>query len=120
MTPLNRHGARLNYPEVTRILVDEEEVRRTVARLAGEINAYYRDLQAELLVVGLLRGSFIFMADLVRQIDPGARVSTLAWQQPTDEGPQGDCFRACVVEVGIWGVKVLLWPDQDLLVHRGV
>jgi hypothetical protein len=35
----------LNYPEVTRILVDEEEVRRTVARLAGEINASYRDLQ---------------------------------------------------------------------------
>lgn len=54
--------------KITKILVSEEEVRQTVARLGIEINEHYRGIQKELMVIGLLRGSFIFMADLVRQI----------------------------------------------------
>ncbi len=54
--------------EITKILVSEEEVKKTVQRIGAEINAYYGQLDRELIVVGLLRGSFIFMADLVRQI----------------------------------------------------
>jgi hypoxanthine phosphoribosyltransferase len=53
---------------ITKILVSEEEVRETVARLGSDITAYYRGIEKELMVIGLLRGSFIFMADLVRQI----------------------------------------------------
>lgn len=54
--------------EITKILVSEEEVQNTVQRLGAEITAHYGELERELIVVGLLRGSFIFMADLVRQI----------------------------------------------------
>ncbi|TKB24250.1 hypoxanthine phosphoribosyltransferase [Desulfopila sp. IMCC35006] len=54
--------------EITKILVSEEEIKKTVQRLGAEINAHYGQLDRELIVVGLLRGSFIFMADLVRQI----------------------------------------------------
>jgi hypoxanthine phosphoribosyltransferase len=54
--------------KITRVLISEEEVRDTVARLGAEITAYYREIHKELMVIGLLRGSFIFMADLVRQI----------------------------------------------------
>ena len=53
---------------ITKILVSEEEVRNTVQRLGAEITAHYGQLDRELIVIGLLRGSFIFMADLVRQI----------------------------------------------------
>jgi hypoxanthine phosphoribosyltransferase len=53
---------------ITKILVSEEEVRAIVARLGAEITAQYQGIQKELMVIGLLRGSFIFMADLVRQI----------------------------------------------------
>ena len=53
---------------ITKILVSEEEVHHTVQRLGAEITAHYGQLERELIVVGLLRGSFIFMADLVRQI----------------------------------------------------
>lgn len=53
---------------ISKILVSEEEVRKTVARLGAEITAHYGQLDQELIVIGLLRGSFIFMADLVRQI----------------------------------------------------
>lgn len=36
-------------------------------RLAGEINRDYRDKQP--LLIGVLKGSFVFMADLIRQLD---------------------------------------------------
>lgn len=54
--------------EITKVLVSEEEVKQTVKRLGEEITNHYGQLEKELIVIGLLRGSFIFMADLVRQI----------------------------------------------------
>jgi hypoxanthine phosphoribosyltransferase len=56
-------------PEITKILVSEKEIKEIVARLGAEITAHYGELEKELMVIGLLRGSFIFMADLIREID---------------------------------------------------
>ena len=50
----------------TRVVFDADAIARRVAELGREIAEHYAD--GELLVVGLLKGSFIFMADLVRQI----------------------------------------------------
>jgi hypoxanthine phosphoribosyltransferase len=58
----------LKVHEITKILVSEDDVQKTVQRLGAEITAHYAQLDRELMVIGLLRGSFIFMADLVRQI----------------------------------------------------
>ena len=58
----------MKIQEITQILVSEEEINKTVQRLGAEITACYGQLDRELIVIGLLRGSFIFMADLVRQI----------------------------------------------------
>ena len=49
-------------------LVSKEEIAEIVARLGREITDHYKDSDKELIVIGLLRGSFIFMADLVREI----------------------------------------------------
>jgi len=53
---------------IQEILITEEEIRKTVERLGAEITAHYQKIERELVVIGLLRGSFIFMADLVREI----------------------------------------------------
>ena len=54
---------------IERVLVTEEEIQSIVAGLGAEITGYYEGQeQVNLIVVGLLRGSFIFMADLVRHI----------------------------------------------------
>ena len=48
-------------------LISREEVQQRIAELAQEINHYYQHHNSkQLVVVGLLRGSFMFMADLVR------------------------------------------------------
>jgi len=53
---------------ITRILITEDEIKATVERLGAEITACYKGIAGELVVIGLLRGSFVFMADLIRQI----------------------------------------------------
>ncbi len=53
---------------IGKVLISKEEIKEIVDRLGREITACYKDSDKELIVVGLLRGSFIFMADLVREI----------------------------------------------------
>lgn len=48
------------------LLYTQERIATEVARLAKEINHDYAD--REILVVGILKGSFLFIADLVRKI----------------------------------------------------
>lgn len=51
------------------ILISEQDVRSRIQELGKEITQYYQHKQVnKLIVVGLLRGSFMFMADLVREI----------------------------------------------------
>ena len=47
-------------------MYDEAEIARRVRELGAEITDGYPD--GQLLVLGLLKGSFIFLSDLVRQI----------------------------------------------------
>ena len=49
-------------------LISEAEIAERLDALAAEINETFADTR-KLVVVGLLRGSFIFIADLVRKLD---------------------------------------------------
>src|ERR1700674_1672708 len=57
---------RLSGRVVKRIAFDEASIARRVAELGRGITAAYPN--GDLLVLGLLKGSFIFLSDLVRQI----------------------------------------------------
>lgn len=61
--------------KLARIVYDAETIARRVAELGAEITAAYRD--GELLVLGLLKGSFIFLSDLVRRIERPLQVDFL-------------------------------------------
>jgi hypoxanthine phosphoribosyltransferase len=50
-----------------RVIYSEEQIARRVAEMGREIDAAYPSGE-ELLALGLLKGSFMFLADLVRQI----------------------------------------------------
>ncbi len=55
-----------SQPELS-ILVTSQEIKDTVNRLAGELNRDYQGKQP--LLLGVLKGSFMFMADLIRLLD---------------------------------------------------
>lgn len=57
---------RLLGRSVKRVAFDEATIARRVRELGAEITQAYPD--GELLVLGLLKGSFVFLADLVREI----------------------------------------------------
>ena len=49
-----------------KLLITKDEIRQAVAKLAGDIR---RDYQGkEPLLIGILKGSFVFMADLAREL----------------------------------------------------
>lgn len=49
-------------------LIPESEIQARIRALADEISEHYQDSDG-LVLVGLLRGSFVFLADLCRAID---------------------------------------------------
>ncbi len=54
--------------DVAKILISESEIQARVAELGREINAAYTD-DDRLLLVCVLKGAFMFLADLVRHLD---------------------------------------------------
>ena len=62
--------------EVKSVLVSEEEIRKSVIETGKEISEKYKG--KKLLVVGILKGSFVFMADLVREITIPCEIDFMA------------------------------------------
>lgn len=55
-------------------MLSEQDIQKRVRELGQQISDHYQNSQNELVLVGLLRGSFIFMADLSRAITVGHEV----------------------------------------------
>jgi hypoxanthine phosphoribosyltransferase len=58
-----------------KILLTSEQLAEGVARLAREINGHYH--QQPLVIVGVMTGSLVLVADLIRQLDMPLRVGVV-------------------------------------------
>ncbi|MBO5110677.1 MAG: hypoxanthine phosphoribosyltransferase [Clostridia bacterium] len=56
------------HNDVERILIDEKELDAINARIAAEIDRDYADTDRKLVLIGILKGSVVFMADLMKKI----------------------------------------------------
>lgn len=54
--------------DIERILVSEKEIEETVTRIAAEIDRDYGDSERSLLLLAILKGSVVFMGDLMKKI----------------------------------------------------
>lgn len=61
----NQHGS-------LEVLIDEENLRNAVETLAKSVNAKFPS--GELIVIAILKGSFIFASDLVRRLTADVRI----------------------------------------------
>lgn len=70
-------GGEVSGYRLGRTVLTEEQIGRRVDELAGEITADYggRD---NLLLLGILKGAFIFMSDLARRIDLPVTIDFMA------------------------------------------
>ena len=55
--------------DILKVLVDEETITKTVRRLADEINTVYRGNSKRLILLGILKGSVVFMGDLMKYVE---------------------------------------------------
>src|SRR5687768_9726029 len=55
------------HRDIEKILITADEIQDKIRELAKQITEDYRD--KDLLLVGVLKGAFVFMSDLAREID---------------------------------------------------
>lgn len=94
------------------VLISEDEIQQRVAEMANRISADYRG--HSLTVVGVLKGSFIFIADLIRNLDPAILVE-VEFMTVTSYGngvvSSGQLRIERDVETSLSGKNVLLVED---------
>ncbi|MGD8760596.1 MAG: phosphoribosyltransferase family protein, partial [Anaerolineales bacterium] len=65
------------HPDLARILLTAEQIQDRVKAIALQISADHKDMGA-LDLIGILKGAFIFMADLTRQLKVPHKVDFMA------------------------------------------
>ena len=65
------------HPDLARVLVSEEAIQKRVTELADQISKDYEDVE-QIFLVGILKGAFILLADLARQLSVPHSVDFMA------------------------------------------
>ena len=56
----------MSHPDIENVLISADEIRARIGQMATEIDARYAG--QEVLLVGVLKGAYVFMADLARAL----------------------------------------------------
>lgn len=65
------------HADIERVLISETEIQTQVSQLAARISTDYAD-DGQLIVIGILKGAYIFLADLTRRLTVPHRVDFMA------------------------------------------
>jgi hypoxanthine phosphoribosyltransferase len=107
-----RRGGKIRKnQEKPSVLISEEKIRRRVTELARQVSADYEGAE-ELLLVGVLRGCFIFLADLARLLTIPRRIDFMALAAyGHDVSPSGAVRLIMDLRTNISGKHVLVVED---------
>jgi len=93
------------------VLISEADIERRVAELAREISRDYAD-EKELVLVGVLKGAFIFLADLSRKLSIPRSVEFMALSNYEEGSVPSDSVRLVMdMRENIEGKPVLVVED---------
>lgn len=65
------------HPDIERVIVSQQVIQARINELAAQISADYAE-NGQLVVVGILKGAFIFLSDLTRRLTVPHRVDFMA------------------------------------------
>jgi len=91
--------------------ISAEEIEKIVTRLGKEINAAYKDFQMEVILISILDGSFMFMADLVRQLSFDHHIHFVKLKSYEDTESTGQVEYILDLSVDVAGKHVLVIED---------
>ena len=98
------------HKDCERVLISEEELKVMVKKMADQISEDYKD--KNLLLVGLLKGSVMFMADLMKEISVDCKIDFIcvsSYGAGTES--QGRINLIKDVSQSVEGVDVLIVED---------
>jgi hypoxanthine phosphoribosyltransferase len=95
--------------EVERVLISDDQLARRVRRLAREIEADFRG--RELVVISVLNGTVLFLADLVRHLDLPLRLDFIGVSSYGAGTTSGDLIFTKELRLDVAGRDVLLVDD---------
>ena len=91
------------------VLISSEDIQRRVGELGRQISAEYGD--RPVVLVGVLKGSFIFMADLVRNLTCPVRLEFIGTKSYNGSSSSGEVQLTKDLDKPIQGEDVLLVED---------
>ena len=92
------------------ILFPRDAIQKRVRELAGQISKDYAD--RELIIIGILKGAFIFMADLIREISIPCRIDFTRLASYGDgSDSSGKVVMTKDIETSIKGKDILIVED---------
>lgn len=101
----------MRTPDAPAALISERRIAERVDELARQISADYAEVD-ELLLVGVLRGAFIFLADLARRLDVPCSIDFMALSHYEHGSTPSEGVRLIMdLRVPIAGRHVLLVED---------
>ena len=95
--------------EVERILINEDQLARRIRSLAREIERDFRG--RELVVVALLNGTVLFLADLIRHLNLPLRLDFIGVSSYGAGTESGELVFTKELRLGVRGRDVLLVDD---------
>ena len=94
---------------IAKTLVSEEEILSRVAELAEQIQGDFKN--SDLVVVGLLTGTLMFLADLVRKIDLPMKLDFIGVSSYRDSTESAELVFTKELKLDVQGREVLLVDD---------
>ncbi len=104
-----RQGSGIWQKEVERVLITEEQIERRIKTLAHQIERDYRG--REMVVVSLLNGTVMFLADLMRHINLPLRLDFLGVSSYGLGTESGELVFTKELRLDVRGRDVLLIDD---------
>ncbi|NNE26976.1 MAG: hypoxanthine phosphoribosyltransferase [Saprospiraceae bacterium] len=87
------------------------EIQNLVMRLASEINRDYGRVEEEVVLISILDGSFIFMADLIRQLEFDHHVQFVKLTSYKDMSSTGVVDFVLDVQTDLRGKHIIIVED---------
>ncbi len=93
------------------VFISQEEIQVILNRLAGEINDAYADISEPIVLISILDGSFIFMADLVRKLSVPIEIQFVKLKSYEDMTSRGEVAHLLKLQTSLTGKHVLVVED---------
>ena len=96
--------------DIARVLIDEQVLRQRITELAAEIRKDYEGVE-DLLLICVLKGAFIFLADLARRLTIERRIEFIALSSYPYGAESGAVRLLMDVRTDVRGRHVLIVED---------